>query len=113
MASTILPQAKRRLNTSPCTSCQSQIRRRTKDVRQRPDTHRFGLRPSSFVVPSHLLYTNIILRQRCRGGLRAAHIAQLRELKLVLKTIGIVVETVQHRGHPPREVLDAPDAPQA
>jgi hypothetical protein len=42
-----------------------------------------------------------------------ADILQLGALELLLEPTVVVGEAVQHRGHPPGEVLGAPNPPQA
>src|SRR5436305_12169458 len=57
---------------------------------------------------SDLLQPDVVLGQRGGGGLRAHHVVELRELELVLEVAG-ASDQVKHRGHPPGEVLHAPD----
>src|SRR5215468_5210409 len=54
---------------------------------------------------------DVVLRQAGRGGARAHDVLELRALQALSERV-VVVEAVQERGHPPREVLGAPDPPQ-
>src|SRR6266496_896609 len=51
---------------------------------------------------------HIILRQRCRRGLRADEVIQLGQLNPRAE-FALVGEFVQHRGHPPGEAHRLPD----
>src|SRR6187200_2635458 len=55
---------------------------------------------------------DVVLGERGRARARAGDVAQLRALELVLERV-LPGRAVQHRGHPPGEVLDAPDPLQA
>src|SRR5665213_697245 len=61
---------------------------------------------------SYLHYARVILREALGRGARRHDPAQLRDLELSLHGI-VGWEPVEHRGHPVREVLRAPDAPEA
>src|SRR5207249_1460655 len=60
---------------------------------------------------SYSVEADVVLGERGRGGLGACHVPELRELQPQVEQV--VAEAVQHRGHPPGEVLRSPDAPQA
>jgi len=55
---------------------------------------------------------DVVFGEARRCGIRRDDVAKLRELKLDVERI-VARKPVQHRGHPVREVLGAPDAPQA
>src|SRR4051795_10534365 len=55
---------------------------------------------------------DVVLGQRCRARRRAGDVAQLGGLELALERV-LPRWAMQHRGHPPREVLDAPHPAQA
>src|SRR2546426_560757 len=60
----------------------------------------------------HYDRTGVVLRERsCRRG-RCRHVAELRVLQLQVEGIRLRW-TVQHRCHPPGEVLAAPNTSQA
>src|SRR5215213_11998164 len=61
---------------------------------------------------SHALEPDVVLRQRGRRRARAADVGELRVLELRLERV-LAGRAVQHRRHPVREVLDAPDPAQA
>src|SRR5215212_345673 len=68
-------------------------------------------------IPSHSPGSDtgqpdVVLGQRRRARPRARDVAQLRGLELALERV-LPGRAVQHRGHPPREVLDAPHPAQA
>src|SRR5262249_58152919 len=65
------------------------------------------------VSSSDLVEAHIIFGERGGGGARGADILQLGALELLLEPTVVFGEAVQHRGHPPGEVLGAPDPPQA
>src|SRR4051794_3798482 len=55
---------------------------------------------------------HVVLRQRPGHRLGADDVVQLRALELGLERVALL-EAVEHRGHPPGEVLHPPDALQA
>jgi 4-hydroxybenzoate 3-monooxygenase len=61
------------------------------------------------VPPLPLLQTDVVLRQGRRGGRRTAEVAQLGQLQAVLEAV-VPVVAVQHRRHPPGEVLGPPSS---
>src|SRR3954465_4209705 len=63
-------------------------------------------------APSDTLETDVVLGQRRGGRARGDDVVQLRALQPGLEGV-VAAEAVQHRGHPPREVLHAPDPAQA
>src|SRR5215211_847171 len=66
---------------------------------------------SSTASPLDPLEPDVVLRQRGRRRRRRGDVRELRELQLHVERVA-ALEPVQHRGHPPREVLRAPDAAQ-
>lgn len=54
-------------------------------------------------------FPDVVLRQSGSRRARRGHVAQLRQLHLLLEGAGIF-ELMQHARHPPREVLGAPNA---
>src|SRR6266478_358821 len=54
---------------------------------------------------------DVVLRERLRRGARADYIFQLGELTALVECV-FVLESMQHRGHPPREPLHFPYAAQ-
>src|SRR3954470_6560955 len=61
------------------------------------------------LFPSRQRQPHIVLRQRRRRRPLACHHVQLRQLPAQVE-VARVWEAVEHRGHPPGEVLGAPDA---
>src|SRR5919107_1142195 len=66
---------------------------------------------SSAGNPLDALEPDVVLRERRRRSRRRSDVAELRELKLHVELIASL-EPVEHRRHPPGEVLRAPDAAQ-
>src|ERR687892_326416 len=54
----------------------------------------------------------VVLGQHPRRRRRRCHVPELRELQLAIELVAIRLK-VEHRGHPPGEVLAAPDPPEA
>src|SRR5262245_34142739 len=55
---------------------------------------------------------HVVLREARRGRARVDDVVELRALQPALEAV-VLREAVEHRGHPPREALDAPDPPEA
>ena len=73
---------------------------------------RSGTKRASNTTPSDLLEPDVVLGERSPRRVEVVDVAQLRELQLRGRTRRRR-RAVQHRRHPPREVLGTPDAPQA
>src|SRR5215211_7089115 len=63
------------------------------------------------VSSSDMLEPHVVLGQARRRCRRAAHVAQLRKLKPLLKRV-VSGKSEQHRGHPPGKVFGAPHSAQ-
>jgi hypothetical protein len=55
--------------------------------------------------------TRVIFGESLRSGPRAGYVLQLRDLAAVLEG-AILLEAMQHVGHPPGELLHSPNTPQ-
>src|SRR5690349_16227342 len=77
-----------------------------------PSTARRTRWPASRRDSSDMLEPHVVLGEARRRGARAGDVAELGELEAMVERV-VAGCAVQHGRHPPGEMFDAPDAPEA